>query len=327
MQKLDLRNSLHDLIISLKSSEIVQLLDETQLSGSTLLKSIVDSKAAFDRASTDSQMEKVFNQFKLADIYSTNFFANIISVISILGASARQRSDFLNNHNLTTFYSHHKTLIATFNIVDNLLLEDIDFFDEQRNFNIAEAQDKGNLILQIIDEGNVSLDKLEDIIIHLNKLIETVYLLYDKVEGEIFSDKPSVIMIDSGSDIIFSVKVPKKAANLIAQVIKQLWDVLVNNKSFRHNQKLKDVENTISVFGKINEAKKNGTIEAEMAEVLKKGLFENTREIILKNTLTKEIVIETKELSNRQMLLDQTKIYQLGQGKEEENEKEGDDKE
>lgn len=321
MQKLDLRNNLHQLIIGLKSKEIVKILDGN-LKGDELLKLIVNSKAAYDKASTNKDMVRVFEQFNLSEIYSINIFSHIISFVSKLGQENRSRTQFLNDSSLTTFYSHHKTLIATFNIVDNLLLEDIDFFDENRSFNIHQAQDKGNLILQIIDEGNVPLDKMQSIIVHLNKLIETVYLLYDKIENENFTDKPSIIMVDSGSDINFSVKVPKKAANLIAQVIKQLWDVIVNNKSFRHNQKLKDIEGSISVMAKINEAKENGIIEPEMAEVLKKGIYENTREVILKNTLTKEIVIETTELSNRQMLLEQTKTYQLEQGKSEDEEKE-----
>nr|WP_298924031.1 hypothetical protein [uncultured Allomuricauda sp.] len=325
MQKLDLRNNLHNLIVGLKSNEIVQLLDGQQLQGPHLMTHFVNSKAAFDRLSTDDQMTKVFDQFQLQTIYSTQFFAHIIGVVSGLGPANRKRTDFLNDSNITTFYSHHKTLLATFNIVENLLLEGIDFFDENRNFNIAQAQENGNLILQIIDDEKVSLDKIQDIIIHLNKLLETVYLLFDKIENDKFTEKPVVSMVDSGSDINFSVKVPKKAANLIAQIIKQMWDVIANNKSFRHNQKLKDVEKAISVMGKIDEAAKSGTIEPEMAGVLKKGVFENTREIILKNTLTKEIVIETKELSNRQMLLEQTKTYQIEQGKQVDEETESED--
>ena len=155
MQKLDLRNNLHSLIVGLKSKEIVQLLDGQQLQGSQLMTHIVNSKAAFDRLSTDDQMTKVFDQFQLQTIYSTQFFSHIIRVVSNLGAPVRSRTDFLNDSHITTFYSHHKTLLATFNIVENLLLDGIDFFDDQRNFNIAQAQENGNLILQIIDENNI----------------------------------------------------------------------------------------------------------------------------------------------------------------------------
>ena len=194
MQKLDLRNNLHQLIIGLKSKEIVKIL-EGNLKGNDLLKLVVNSKAAYDKASTNKDMIKVFEQFNLSEIYSINIFSHIISFVSNLGIQPKARTQFLNDSSLTTFYSHHKTLIATFNIVDNLLLEDIDFFDENRSFNISQAQDKGNLILQIIDEGNVPLDKMQSIIIHLNKLIETIYLLYDKIENENFTDKPSIIMV------------------------------------------------------------------------------------------------------------------------------------
>lgn len=314
MQRLDLRNNLHELITGLQSKKIVELLDSPNLQGTVLLKHVIDSKAAFDRASTNSDMIKVFEQFNLSEIYSTNFFTNIVSFVSSKGPENRARTQFLTDQRLTTFYSQHKTLLATFNIVENLLLEDIDFFNEQRDFDVLTAQNNGNLILQIIDESNVSLSKLEDILSHLQKLIENVYLLYDKVEGENFTEKPVITLIDSGSDINFSIKLPKKAANLIAQIIKQLWDVIVNNKSFRHNQKLKDVENTITVLGKINEAKENGGISPEMAEVLKKGIFENAQQVILSNTLTKQIVLETKEVSNRTILLEQTKTYKLEQG-------------
>ena len=320
MQRLDLRNNLHELITGLQSQTIVDLLDSAALQGNILLKHIIDSKAAFDRASTDPEMVNVFEQFNLSEIYSTNNFTSIIAFISGKGNANTSRTQFLTDQRLTTFYSQHKTLLATFNIVENLLLKDVDFFNEERTFDIVTAQNNGNLILQIIDESNVSLSKLEDILSHLQKLIENVYLLYDKVEGENFTDTPEITLIDSGSDINFSVKLPKKAANLIAQIIEQLWDVIVNNKSFRHNQKLKDVESTITVLGKINDAKESGGISPEMAEVLKKGIFENARQVILSNTLTKQIVIETKEVSNRTILLEQTKTYKLEQGENKETE-------
>lgn len=316
MQKLELRNHLHELLVGLKSKEVVSMLDAAQVDPNTLLTNIINSKAAFDRASTNDDMTKVFEQFDLQKIYETHFFSGIIGHISRLKNNQNKlpRTHFLNDNNLTTFYSQHKTLIATFNIVENLLLEGQSFFDANQNFDISTAQNNGNLILQIIDEGNVPLKKTSEILESLEQLIETVYLLFDKVENEQFSETPTISMIDSGSDINISIKMPKKAANLLAQIFKQMWDLIANNKSFRHNQKLKDVENTISVMGKIEEAKSQGSIDPEMAEVLKKGLYENTKNVILKNTLTKEIVIESRELSNRQVLLEQTKTYQLEQG-------------
>jgi len=320
MQKLTLRNNLFQIIKLFKSREIVELLEKPNLTGTELLRFIIDSKASYDRDSNDSDKVKVFQQFNLENIYSTDYYSRLVTFVSSKGNGQIHRTEFLKSIDLATFYSEHKTLIATYNIVNNLLLSDVDFFDQTQSFSIPVAQNNGNLLIEIIDEANVGLDKFLSIIKDLNKLIETVYLLYDKVENEEFQDNPVINMVDNGSDISLSIKLPKKAANLIAQIIREFWDVIINNKTFRNNQKLKTIENSISVMGKINEAKENGIIEPEMAEVLKKGVFENTKEIILKNALTKEIVIETKEYSNRQMLLDQTKIYQLESGKQNEKE-------
>ena len=174
------------------------------------------------------------------------------------------------------------------------------------------------MILQVIDDENVGLLKFSEIISALEKLIDTVYFLFDKVEDEKFDVHPTLSMLDSGSDINIVVKLPEKAVNLIAQIIKQMWDLIANNSSYRHGQKLKNLEKTITVLGKLKEAKDKNIIDAETAEVLKKGIIENTEKIILKNTLTKEIVIESKEFSNRQLILEQSKRYQLSSGKNEE---------
>lgn len=315
MQKLTLRNNLYQIIKQFKSHEIVELLDKPKLTGIALLRFIIDSKASYDRDSSDLDKIKVFKQFNLENIYSTDYYSRLVTFVSSKGNGETSRTDFLKSNDLATFYSQHKTLIATFSIVNNLLLSDVDFFDNTESFSIPIAQNNGNLLIEIIDEGNVGFEKFRSIVNNLNKLIETIYLLYDKVEKEEFHENPIINMLDNGSDISLSIKLPKKAANLIAQIIKEFWDVIINNKTFRNNQKLKTIEDSISVMGKINEAKENGIIEPEMAEILKKGVFDNTKEIILKNALTKEIVLETKEYSNRQMLLEQTKVYQIESGK------------
>lgn len=316
MQKLTLRNNLHQIIKFFKSQEIVDIIDQDAFTGSELLRFIIESKAAYDRASIDIDKIEVFKQFNLEEIYSTEYYSNLVTFVSSKGTSGKHRTDFLQSSKLITFYSQHKTLLATFKIVDNLLLKDVKFFDSTNSFSIPVAQNNGNLLLEIIDESDVSLEKLQSILQSLKKLIENIYLLYDKIESESFEETPVINMVDNGSDISLSIKLPKKAANLITQILKEFWDVIVKNKSFRHNQKLKDIENSISVMGKIEEAKNKGIIEPEMAEILKRGIFNNTKDIVFKNALTKEIVLETTELSNRQMLLEQTKIYQLEANKE-----------
>lgn len=314
MQKLDLRNNLHQIIIGLKSKEIITLLDNQVLNANELLTLIIESKGAFDKNTIDSDKIAIFSQFDIAQVYTTEFTAKLVRFVSTLGNQNRNRTELLGDNTVNLFYSNHKTLVATFNIFEKLLLIESDLFDEQMNFDIDLAQNKGNLTLQVIDENYVSLKKIKVILEKLEQLIETVYLLYDKIEDLKFSDIPVISMIDSGSDININIKLPKEATKLIAQIMKEFWDILSNKKSYRHKQKLSDVENSLTVMTKITEASSKGIIGPEMAQILKNGIFENTMGIILENTLPKEIVLETKEWSNRQLLLEQTKINLLEQG-------------
>ncbi len=309
MQKLELRNNLNEIVKKLKSKEIVDYLANPSLDKNHLLKLVVDSKGGYDQAITDPEKEKVFDQFETSINYSLDNFSQLVLFIST--APNANRTTFLANNILSNFYSFHKSLLGIFNLIDNLLLTDREIFDSENDFNIATAQNNGNLILEIIDDGNVSLTQLKEIIEAIDKLVSTIYYLYDKVENEKFDQVPEVLMIDSGSDINFVLKLPEKAANLIAQIMKQFWDFIINNKSYRHGQKLKSVEKSLTVLEKIKVAREKEIIDPETAEVLKKGIIENTEKIILKNTLTKQIVLENREYSNRQLLLEQNKTYLL----------------
>ncbi|PIB28031.1 hypothetical protein BFP77_10285 [Maribacter sp. 4U21] len=318
MQKLELRNNLNEIIKRLMSRELVAFLDNNNIEKSNLLKLVVDSKGGFDQAATDPEKEKVFEQFEAVKMYETAYFSRLISMIST--AQNSNRSTYVSNTTLNDFYSFHKSLISTFNLIDNLLMNSKEIFNEENDFVIEDAQNKGNLILQIVDEGNVPLEKFQDIISSLENLIEKIYYLYDKVEGEKFDIHPSISMVDSGSDINLILKIPKKAANLIAQILKEFWDIIANNKSYRHGQKLKGIEKSLTVLEKIKVAKDGGIIDAETAKVISNGIIENTETIILKNTMTKQIMLERKDYSNRQLLLDQNKRFLLENPKKENKE-------
>lgn len=311
MQKIELRNNLNAVIESLKSKDVINSLNEGQIDKNSFLKLLIESKAGYDQAQTDTQKQKVFNQFDTSSVYSTENFSNLFSFVS--RTQNNERPTYLANNTISNFYSYHKTLLATSNLINNLLFEATDIF-EDGNLDIEKNQNKGNLILQVIDDEKVDLKTFHEIVGSIKELLDTIYMLYDKIEHIQFDDYPKIELIDSGSDINFVLKLPEKAANLTAQVFKQFWNLIANNKSYRYRQKLKDVEKSITVLEKINEAKNNNVIDAETAEVLKRGIIENTEKIIFKNTLTKQIVLESREFSNRQLLLEKTKTYLLEEG-------------
>lgn len=326
MQKLELRNILHEAVADLGSKKILDHFESGQVDPNLFLKNAIDSKAAFDRYSNENRVYELFVRLQIHKVYSTDFFSKMITFISSTQGKKNSRADLLTNHFVSQFVVQHKVLVSTFDIVDQLLLGEADFFDSERNFNITQAQENGNVLLQIIDEEKVSLKKIGIIIFHLEKLVESIYMVFEKIEKENFEEPAVISMIDSGSDINLSIKVPKKAANLIAQVFKQFWDLLVNRKSLRFNQKLNDVESTITIMAKIKEAEETGIIEPEMAEILRRGIRNNIQAIIEKNTLTKEIVLDTQMLSNRELLLEQTnQMHLLNQGEDSGPEERGQD--
>ncbi|MGN6194708.1 MAG: hypothetical protein ACTHOB_07195 [Ginsengibacter sp.] len=314
MQKLELRNNLNQILKKLKSEEIIKTFQQGAIDKMALLQLFVNSKAGYDQAISERENQVVFDQFEASKLYDTAYFADLLSIISTAtvqqSSNSILRQTLLSNNKINDFYSF-KTLISTFNLIDNLLITDRQLFDEKDDFNISEAESNGNLILEMIDEENMSLKILTQILKSLEKLIETVYLLFDKIENQQFNLVPKVMMIDSGSDINFILKLPEEATKLIAQIIKEFWDLLINNKTFRHDQKLKTIEKSITVLGKIKQAEENQIIDSVTAEVLKKGIIVNTENIVLKNTLTKQILIEKREFSNRALLLEQSSRYLL----------------
>ena len=316
MQKLELRNNLNEIVNNLKSKEIIDYFNNPNLQKNQVLQLIIESKGGFDKAISDKDKEKVFKVFETDKMYELNYFSSIISFVSQINVNnptngTTSRTNFFSNDAFSTFISFHRSLLSTFRLIDTLLIENRELFNSSNSFDALLAEQNGNLIFQIIDNENLALSKLETIISRLKKLIETVYYLYDKVENEKFEDFPKISMIDSGSDINIVIKIPEKASILISQIVKQFWEYITANKSYKYRQKLVDVEKSISVLEKIKEAVDKNVIDLETAQVIRKGILDNVEDIIITNTLTKQIVLETKEVSNRQLLLQQNKMLLL----------------
>ena len=313
MQKLDLRNSLNQLIIGLKSKEIVTFLNQTKINKNELLRLVVESKAGFDQAIIDKDKAKVIAEFEADKIYNTNIFSTILAHIS--NASNDNRPTFFNSNQLNDLYSFQKTLISTFQLIDKLLISNRDIFDDSNSFNPDIAEKNGNLILQIVDDGYIDLSNFELVIQSIKELIETVYLIYEKIDKETFDLHPKITLIDSGSDISIGIKIPEKAVNTITEILKQFWDLVVNNKFYRQEQKIKALDNSLEILVKIKKAKEEKIIDAESAEIFRKGILENTEKIVLKNTMTKKILMEKRNSSNRNLMIEKGKMYQLSEGK------------
>lgn len=319
MQKLDLRHNLDVLMRLLKSKEIVDKLNSQQpFSGRDLMNLFIESKSGFDQASTIESNREIFEQFNAPNQYTTEIFSALFAYATQFSAQQTHTSQFLSYGPINNFFAFHNALITTFLLVDKLLIHNEDFLNQSRVIDYDRAEESGTVTLQIIDDNNVSLQKLRTVIESLEKLIDTIYLMIEKIEDEKIDEKPEVSLIDSGSDISFSIKIPKKAANIVAQILKEAWDIMLNNKTFRHKQKVKAIKDSLTQYRKIEEAREKGKIDDHTAEMLKSGLTESTIRIIGTNTVNKKLLNEKTDLSNRKLLMEANKTFLLEEHNEDE---------
>jgi len=319
MQKLDLRQNLETLIRILKSREIVAKVTSRQnFPGREMMDLLVDSKSGYDQASMVEANRSIFQEFGANEHYTTNNFSTLFAHATQFSSQQISGNNFLSFLPWNRFMSFHSSLITTFNLVDKLLIHNEELVDEKNSIDFNKAEERGNLTLQIIDDGNVSLHKLRTAIEAIEKLIETVYSMIEKIEDEKVEDKPEITLIDSGSDISFSIKLPKKATNIIAQILKEAWDLIVNNKSYRHKQKLSAIKDSLTQFKKIEEARSKGKIDDHTAEILKSGLTESTVRLIGTNTVNKKQLDSDTTVSNRKLLTEANKTFLLEQRNEDE---------
>ena len=315
MQKLELRNYLHQIILVLKSNEIVEYLSKANnINKIELVRLFVQSKGGYDNFYVDVQMKKIFEEFDADSIYNSENFSYLVSFIPT--APNEGRNTFLSNDFVNKFYSFHRSLLNTFKLIDNILISNRDLFDENNNYDIVKAENEGNLVLQIIDNEDVSLSKINSVFESCVKLIETVYLLSDKVDNERLDQIPKVSLIDSGSDININITLPKKAALQISILLKEFWEFISTNKLYKLKKRNEALDNSLSLLKKIKEAEEAKVIEKEDAELLRKNILCNTEGIVFNNALPQRILLEAKTISNRELLMSKTQVLLLEQPKD-----------
>src|SRR5690349_8949215 len=227
MNKLDLRNNLRTIIEVLKADEIIGMLTQQQpVDGFKLQQLIIESKSGYDKASIVESNKKIFDEFGAMTYYNTANFSQLMTFCGTIGTQPKH--NFLSNALINTFYSFHNSLRIVFNIVDKLLIENSNLFNEQKYFSFDEAENKGLLTLQIVSEDKITIQKIKIIFEAIDELLKTIYQLFDKIENEKFEELPQLDLIDSGSDINFIIKIPKKAANQLSQILREAFEFIFN---------------------------------------------------------------------------------------------------
>lgn len=318
MQKLDLRNSIKSIIELTKSQQIVDNFNSNSQNTNTqlLLNLLIESKTGFDRESTNSDKQKIFNEFGANDYYKSDFFGIIVNYIS--ANNLKSYNQYLrNSKHIADFFSFHNTLLVTFKLIDNLLLTQKELFEKEGNFNLESLTNRGILVLQVVSDSSVYLNQLSKITFHLDKLSNSVKEFVSKVQEKEFDMHSEIILLDSGSDLNISIKLSPEISQSISKILDDAWEFVTNRTGYKLKKTNKNLRTALSIIEQIDEAEKKSKIGREEAEIWRKQITDSASEIIINNTITKQKALEYTEVSNRKMLIENSKYF-LEEGEKDE---------
>lgn len=310
MQKLDLRNNIKSIIEFTKSQLVVEKLNNNSQNTDRqpLINLLIDSKSGFDRESTFPEKQKIFKEFGADKYYKSDFFGVMLNYIS--SNNLKSYNQYLrNSKNVADFFSFHNTLLVTFKLIDNLLLTQKELFEKEGDFNLENLTNRGILVLQIVSDNSVYLSQLSKITHHLDKLLNSVCEFYSKIEDKEIDKNPKIVLLDSGSDLNISLKLPPEISKSVSKILDDTWEFLTNRTGYKLKKTNKNLRNAIEIIGQINDAENESKIGKEEAEIWRKQITESASEIIRNNTITKQKALDYTEISNRKLLLENSQYF------------------
>jgi hypothetical protein len=313
MQKLDLRKKLKEIIDKTKSEKILEFFQtSSQLKGSEyssrLINTLVESKAGFDQSILDEKQNKILEQFEAHKYFDTKFFSIIMRFVSVNNYELTKQ--FLqNSKQLTDFYTFHNTLITTYRLVDNLLFQDADLKESVSHENYEDAENQGFISFEIISDNGINFQSFSIVISNLNSLIKTVTEFISQLNKVDFEENPKLLLADSGSNTVISLKLPKEISKTIAKIIDDAWLFFTNKTGYNLKKANNNLEESLEIIAKLKKAEKEKLISPEQTEIFKRQIVSSTEAILMNKTLTKSKSEEMYTISNQKMLTEATNKY------------------
>lgn len=295
MQKLDLLNNLKEIVKTTKSQEITSFLsksDKQPNSSISLVGLLVDSKAGYDQAITLPEMRKVLDQFYANLYYNTKNYTGLIQ--ATIG-NYEHPSMYIQKHKpISDFYNYHSTLITSLNLVQNILFEDSDLKSQLEEENIKTSDQHGFLNLVVKSQEKLELADFEKVITSINNLIECVQDIYQIIHNKKIEKSSNILLLDSGSDINITIKLPPEIAQSISRILNQAWDMITNSKGHKLEKNRSNLNMALGMLDDIDKALEKELITKEQAEIWRRAITSNADELIKMNTMTKAAEIELK---------------------------------
>ncbi len=310
MQKLDLKTNLKEIIDILKSNQIVNNFVGEVVNMASIRHLILLSKGGYDETKNLENIKKLYKVFKIDEFYTIEYTSELIKPFS--SDSTANKAALLNsNPTVYNFFILHKSLLNIYKLISEIQFEDNNFlFNNEGVISEIDLEDKGVLLLQIVEKDFLKLERFLIIINSIKDLIHYLEEIFLKVYNEKIEQKAEVVILDSGSDNVIGIKVDSKIAKEIRKLFQYLIDTFRFKKFDKHDRKLTSINESIKSLKDLE----NSNLDPQEKLFYKTAIIENSKTLIESKTIPKEVISITKIVSERDLLIQSHEIRLIEDG-------------
>ncbi|MDQ0783193.1 hypothetical protein [Chryseobacterium sp. W4I1] len=294
MQKIDFVKNLEILVEKLQSQEIVDAFDEgfripsSPYNYNILNPLLFKSKSNYDQLITFESLREILENINSINIYAEQNLSALSSIFL-----SKDATKILLNNSSVVFYLFHKTLVNTWNLSKNVLLNNNIL---QENF--EDKIENGVILFQILIESEgLEPEKYIKIFSALDDLINTLEKVYDESD-----EKTEIILLDSGSDTNLGIKTGIETAKSLFLIFKEIWDFIVNFKYYKAEKKNKALLDSLSIRTEINKKVEEGVLTEKEGLEYTHIIKTRTDDLIGMKVLPKSIVTDSNLIENKKIL-------------------------
>lgn len=301
MQKLDYTESLKELKTSLKSEEIINLINSLPVSQAVpqvkaLTPIIIESKSNYDKVDIASTKFEILQALGAEKLYSQETIGNVINGVVHTTIQNHQKVQLFLIPAFQDFYNFHYSLIQA-----TLLSEQVLFKN-----NLLQLHAEDTIIFRVLSENELELAKYSKILSLIRELIEIIQRILKEEEQQV-----SVTLLDSGSDTNLGVKSSIEITRSLFQIFKEVWDWMLNRKFYKNKLRNSGLMDNLSVMVAIHEAKEKGAIDEETAKIYRESIIIKTEDLLELNVLPKELYELKTQNDSRKLLAEFSEVKML----------------
>lgn len=307
MQKLDFTENINKLRQLLKSDAIVGFIDNLQSRGqintNELTPLIIESKSNFDKIASDETKTEILQALNGTALYTETNIGILINASVNATIQGHPKVQLFLEQNILSFYHLHYTIIQTSNLCEKVLFKN----------NLRELDNDDTIVFRILIDHSLEIRRYTKILTLINELIEVIQKVNSDTES-----KPTINLLDSGSDTNIGVKTTIETVKSLFQIFKEVWDWVVNRKFYKSKLRNAGLLENLNVMVAIKAAQDSGAIDESTAKIYKESIIRRTEDLLELNVVPKALIEIKAEDNTKRLLGEFAEIKKLESGNQEE---------